>query len=235
MFDRYRQEAPPVDEAPLPRALFRLNQAKPFAEAEVGMFEQTSTGKKRSRVDTDSLDGFFQLYYTQVAAVADYLAKEREEGQIKNQTIFLSRSPLTQVYGLLDSDVQKYLRENSEEIVNRLAGFQEKTEKAGEELEFRDNSSRKMGELEEVSLETYAKSALEGSPEVGQQRVFGGMREISPHAVEGARVIPLEIRAIGNYFKTWVELKAELRKIAGWAQEGYEKDREIHGPGGSRR
>lgn len=235
MFDRYRAEAPGVDRAPLPRALFRLNQAKPFAEAEVAAFENTPSGKKRRRVDTDSLSGFFQLYFTQVAAVADYLAKNKEKGQIKNQTIFLSRSPLAKVYGLLDSGARKYLSENSEEIVTRLADFQEKTEKEGEKLQFREDSSRKMGDLDEVTLVTYAKSALMGRPEVGQQQVFGGMREISPHPVEGAMVIPLEIRAIGNYYKTWDQLKAELRKIAGWAQEGYEKDREIHGRGGSRR
>lgn len=234
LFENYRKENP-LDRAPLKRARFRLGQAKQFADKELGIFEETRTSKKRTRIDTDSLDGFFQLYFTQVAAMADYLAKEREEGQIKNQTIFLSRSRLTDAFRLLDKDAQNYLKKNDEAIVSRLAEFQEMTETEGEKLEFRDLHSRKVGELEEINLETYAKSALTGKPEVSQQRVFGGMNEIPPHNVEGSKVIPMEIRAIGNYRKSWDELKAELRKIAGWAQEGYQKDQEIHGPGGSRR
>nr|WP_324786275.1 DUF4157 domain-containing protein [Streptomyces sp. H51] len=235
MFDHYREEAPDVTDAMLPRALFRLNQAKPFAAAELEKFENSTTGKKRGRTDTDSLDGFLQLYYTQVAAMADYLAQEEDAGQIKNQTIFLSRSRLTDAYRLLDSDIQAYLKRNSNRIVDRLAEYQEKTENRGETLSFFDNGVRQLAGLEPVTLETYAKSALKGEPSVSQQQVFGGMNEIAPHQVEGSTVIPMEIRSIGNYFKTWDELKTELRKIAGWAQEGYERDREIHGPGGSRR
>ncbi|MEU5098506.1 DUF4157 domain-containing protein [Streptomyces sp. NPDC020996] len=235
MFDHYRAEAPDVREATLPRALFRLNQAKPFAAAELEKFEKSTTGKKRGRTDTDSLDGFLQLYYTQVAAMADYLAQDQDAGQIKNQTIFLSRSRLTDAYQLLDSDIQAYLKRNNNRIVDRLAEYQEKTENPGETLSFFDNGVRQLAGLEPVTLETYAKSALKGEPSVSQQQVFGGMNEIAPHQVEGSTVIPMEIRSIGNYYKTWDELKAELRKIAGWAQEGHERDREIHGPGGSRR
>jgi hypothetical protein len=235
MFEHYRQEAPDLARAPLPRALFRLTQAKPFAKAELEKFDKSATGKKRSRTDTDSLDGFLQLYYTQVAAMADYLAQEQDSGQIKNLTIFLSRSRLTDAFRLLDGDAQAYLKRNNNHIVNRLAKFQEKTQKADETLLFFDKGTRELPGLEPVSLETYAKSALKGEPSVSQQQVFGGMNEIAPHSVEGSTVIPMEIRAMGNYYKTWDELKAELRKIAGWAQEGYERDREIQGPGGSRR
>ncbi|AIR98932.1 DUF4157 domain-containing protein [Streptomyces glaucescens] len=235
MFRHYREEAPSLAEAPLPRALFRLNQAAPFAEAELAKFENSATGKKRARTDTDSLDGFLQLYYTQVAAMADYLAQEQDGGQIKNLTIFLSRSRLADAFKLLDSDTQAYLRRNNNHIVNRLAAFQEKTETPGQKLDFFDRGTRALPGLEPVTLETYARSALKGEPSVSQQQVFGGMNEIAPHSVEGSTVIPMEIRAMGNYYKTWDELKAELRKIAGWAQEGYERDREIHGPGGSRR
>ncbi|WP_416973024.1 DUF4157 domain-containing protein [Streptomyces sp. 4F14] len=235
VFDHYREEAPEVARAPLPRALFRLNQAKPFAAAEVTKFENSAAGKKRNRdtSETDSLNGFLQLYFTQVAAMADYVAQDRDQGQIKNQTIFLSRSNLTDTYRLLPQDVQAYLRKNNNHIVNRLAAFQEKTEVPDQTLEFFDNSTRQLNGLEEVSLETYAKSALRGEPEVAQQQVFGGMKEIPPHDVEGTQVIPMEIRAIGNYFKTWDEIKAELRKIAGWAQEGYERDQELGGGSGA--
>ncbi|WP_063786298.1 eCIS core domain-containing protein [Streptomyces acidiscabies] len=237
VFDHYREEAPAVADAPLPRALFRLNQAKPFAAAELEKFDSSAAGKKRSRgeSETDSLNGFLQLYFTQVAAMADYVAQPQDQGQIKNLTIFLSRSNLTDTYRLLPKDVQTYLRANNEAIVGRLADFQEKTEVEGEALSFYDESTRQLNGLAEVSLETYAKSALTGKPQVSQQQVFGGMNEIAPHDVEGTKVIPMEIRAIGNYFKTWDELKAELRKIAGWAQEGFELDQELGGSGASKR
>jgi hypothetical protein len=236
VFDHYREEAPDVADAPLPRALFRLNQAKPFAEAELAKFNSSAAGKKRGRNEsqTDSLNGFLQLYFTQVAAMADYVAQPQDRGQIKNQTIFLSRSNLTDTYRLLPKDVQSYLRANNEDIVSRLADFQEKTQTEGESLSFFDESTRQLNGLAPVSLETYAKSALTGRPKVSQQQVFGGMNEIAPHDVEGTKVIPMEIRAIGNYFKTWNELKAELRKIAGWAQEGFELDQELGGSGASK-
>ncbi|MFB9467568.1 eCIS core domain-containing protein [Streptomyces cinereospinus] len=233
MFEHYRQEAPNVAQATLPRALFRLNQAKPFAATEVEKFDKSATGRKRNRAQTDldALDGFLQLYYTQVAAMADYVAQDQDSGQIKNLTIFLSRSRLTDAYRLLDADVQAYLKRNNNHIVTRLSKLQEKTQTPGETLSFFDNGTRALPGLEPVTLETYAKSALRGEPSVSQQQVFGGMNEIAPHAVEGSTVIPMEIRAMGNYYKTWDELKAELRKIAGWAQEGYERDREIQGAG----
>ncbi|MDX3385247.1 DUF4157 domain-containing protein [Streptomyces niveiscabiei] len=237
VFDHYREEAPAVANARQPRALFRLNQARPFAEAEVAKFEGSAAGKKRNRdtSETDTLNGFLQLYFTQVAAVADYVAEPKDKGQIKNRTIFLSRSNLTDTYRLLPEDVQGYLRRNNNHIVSRLAGFQEKTEKEGEKLSFFDRATRQVGELDEVSLETYAKSALTGKPEVSQEQVFGGMKGIPPHPVEGTQVIPMEIRAIGSYLKTWDEVKAELRKIAGWAQEGYERDQELGGGSGTNR
>lgn len=235
VFDNYRNDPASVGQRALPRALFRLNQAKPFAQGILEEFEDATAGKKRSRVDTDSLDGFLQLFFTQVAAVADYLATDSDQGQPKNLTIFLSRSPLADAYRLLDSGAQNYLKKNREQILDVLSGYQETTEKEGEKLEFRDTATRQMAGLDEVSLLDYANSALAGNPSVSQQQVFGGMKEIRPHAVEGSTVIPMEIRAIGNYFKTWDELKTELRKIAGWAQQGYAKDQEIHGRGGARR
>ncbi len=236
VFDNYRNDPESVGQNALPRATFRLNQAKPFAQDVLRDFDTSrpGPGKKRSRVDTDSLDGFLQLFFTQVAAVADYLATDHDQGQPKNLTIFLSRSPLADAFSLLDGEVQRFLKKNKNAIVNRLAEYQEKTETEGEQLEFRDRASRELPGLEKVTLLGYANSALTGKPTVSQQQVFGGMNEIKPHTVEGSTVIPMEIRAIGNYFKTWDELKAELRKIAGWAQEGYAKDQEVNGPGGAR-
>ncbi|MYW20793.1 DUF4157 domain-containing protein [Streptomyces sp. SID2955] len=235
VFDNYRDDPGSVGQNALPRAMFRLNQAKPFAQDVLQKFDESRTGKKRSRVDTDSLDGFLQLFFTQVAAVADYLATDQDQGQPKNLTIFLSRSPLADAFALLDDEVQAYLKKNKKVIVDRLAEYQENTETQGEKLEFRDRATRELPGLDKVTLLGYANSALTGKPTVSQQRVFGGMNEIKPHPVEGSTVIPMEIRAIGNYFKTWDELKTELRKIAGWAQQGYTRDQEVNGPGGARR
>nr|WP_240509631.1 DUF4157 domain-containing protein [Streptomyces malaysiense] len=234
-FDLYRADAqqrtdqgrPPV----LPDAQHRLAQARPFAAAEAARFAQAT----QSTTDTTALDGYLQLVYTQVAAMADYVAVAQgqgnsfalPQGQIKNWTLFLSRSQLGDAYQLLDPAIRAYLAANCDDIIERLSAFHETTA-TGRQATFYDNAERALPGLDPVSLETYAQSALGGAPAVSQQRVFGGMNEIPPHGVEGANVIPMEIRLIGDSMKTWDGLKAELRKIAGWAQQSYQQDRQIN-------
>ncbi|MFH7338832.1 DUF4157 domain-containing protein [Streptomyces sp. KHY 26] len=235
-FDFYRadaQQRQAQGKAPvLPDAEHRLTQARPFAAAEVAHFVQAT----HSAADTTALDGYLQLVYTQVTAMADYVAvaqgqRDRfaaPQGQIKNWTSFLSRSQLSDAYGLLDPEIRAYLAANHDDIIERLSGFHETTA-TGAQATFYDNAERALPGLEPVSLETYAQSALGGAAGVSQQRVFGGMNEIAPHEVEGADVIPMEIRLIGDSMKTWDGLKAELRKIAGWAQQAYQRDRQVNG------
>ncbi|WP_261398444.1 DUF4157 domain-containing protein [Streptomyces misionensis] len=234
-FDLYRADAQAREaqgkRTVLPDAQHRLNQARPFAAAEVARFSQ-ATG---SALDTTALDGYLQLVYTQVAAVADYVAVEQGEGdrfaspqgQIKNWTMFLSRSRLSDTFQLLDPEIRAYLAANHDDIIERLSAFHETTA-TGQQATFFDNAERALPGLDPVSLETYAQSALGAAPPVSQQQVFGGMNEIAPHGVEGANVIPMEIRLIGDSMKTWDGLKAELRKIAGWAQHSYQQDRQIN-------
>ncbi|CCA59142.1 hypothetical protein SVEN_5856 [Streptomyces venezuelae ATCC 10712] len=225
-FDHLRDAAPVAPGAPNLRARFRLTQAKDFAAEVVAGYTKANEGsKKRKRLETDALDGYAQLFYTQIAAVADYLAQDADIGQIKNLTAVLSRSRLSDVRALLDPEFQTYLADNSDTILNTLADYQEKSETAGAPpLDFRENSTRNIdGNV--VSLISYYESALTGTPAVDQQSVFGGMNQIAPHKEGGAMMVPFEIRTMGSLMKTWDELRAELHDLANWAEQSYRHDR----------
>ncbi|MFF7586515.1 DUF4157 domain-containing protein [Kitasatospora purpeofusca] len=228
-FDHLREAAPQAQGAPLPRARFRLSQSKTFAEQVVARYEQgQASARKRKRLETDALDGYSQLFFMQVAAMADYLAQDQDQGQIKNLTVVLSRSQLTDVRALLDPGFQDFLSANSEAIVDLLAQFQEDPGDGSANLEFRDEATREIDGLP-VSLLSFAESTLKGVPQIPQQSVFGGMNQIAPHEEEGAMMVPFEIRTMGSLMKTWDELKAELRDLANWAEEAYRHDRSLAG------
>ncbi|MFF1906133.1 DUF4157 domain-containing protein [Kitasatospora sp. NPDC058218] len=234
-FDHLRDAAPQAPGAPLPRARFRLSQSKTFAEQVVARYEQgQESARKRKRLETDALDGYSQLFFMQVAAMADYLAQDEDRGQIKNLTVVLSRSQLTDVRALLDPGFQEFLSDNSEAIVDLLAQFQEDPGDGGANLEFRDDATREIDGLP-VSLLSFAESTLKGVPQIPQQSVFGGMNQIAPHEEEGAMMVPLELRTMGSLMKTWDELKAELRDLASWAEEAYRHDRSLAGDTARRR
>lgn len=234
-FDHLRDAAPQAQGAPLPRARFRLSQSRTFAGQVVARYEQgQESARKRKRLETDALDGYSQLFFMQVAAMADYLAQEEDRGQIKNLTVVLSRSQLTDVRALLDPGFQDFLSDNSEVIVDLLAQFQEDPGDGSANLEFRDEATREIDGLP-VSLLTFAESTLKGVPQIPQQSVFGGMNQIAPHEEEGAMMVPFEIRTMGSLMKTWDELKAELRDLAGWAEEAYRHDRSLAGDTARRR
>ncbi|MFE2728199.1 DUF4157 domain-containing protein [Kitasatospora sp. NPDC059327] len=234
-FDHLRDAAPDVPGAPNRRARFRFSQAKDFAARVVAMYENgQESARKRKRLETDALNGYSQLFFTQVAAMADYLAQDVDQGQIKNLTVVLSRSQLTDVRGLLDPGFQDFLRDNSEAIVDQLAQFQEDPGDGGANLEFRDEATREIDGLP-VSLLTFAESTLKGVPQIPQQSVFGGMNQIAPHEEQGAMMVPFEIRTMGSLMKSWDELKAELRDLANWAEEAYQHDRSLAGDTARRR
>ncbi|WP_438267884.1 eCIS core domain-containing protein [Kitasatospora purpeofusca] len=228
-FDHLREAAPQAPGAPLPRARFRLSQSRTFAEQVVARYVQgQESARKRKRLETDALDGYSQLFFMQVAAMADYLAQDQDQGQIKNLTVVLSRSQLTDVRALLDPGFQEFLSANSEVIVDLLAHFQEDPGDGSANLEFRDEATREIDGLP-VSLLSFAESTLKGVPQIPQQSVFGGMNQIAPHEEEGAMMVPFEIRTMGSLMKTWDELKAELRDLAAWAEEAYRHDRSLAG------
>ncbi|GAA2775649.1 DUF4157 domain-containing protein [Streptomyces showdoensis] len=233
-FDHLRAAAPDVQGAPNRRARFRFTQARDFAAEVVELYTQEQgTSKKRRREDTDALDGYCQLFFMQIAAVADYLAEDQDIGQIKNLTAVLSRSRLSDVRGLLDPGFQTFLAGHGEGIVDILARYQEDSGD-GRTLEFREESTRQI-DGDPVSLLSFAMSALTGAPPVDQQSVFGGMNQIAPHEEEGATMIPFEIRTMGAVMKTWDDLKAELRDLARWAEEAYRHTRGQAGDSSRRR
>ncbi|MFD8209672.1 DUF4157 domain-containing protein [Streptomyces sp. NPDC059695] len=225
-FDHLREAAPNVPGATSRRARFRLGQAKDFAADVLARYETWRAAKptkKRKRVETDALDGFAQLFFMQIAAVADYLAEDKDKGQIKNLTAVLSRSRLSDVRALLDEEFRTFLTADHEKVLDRLADYQEDSGGA-RKLQFRETATRHI-EDEPVSLIDFANSAILGSTRVDQQSVFGGMNQIAPHPEAGATMVPFEIRTIGSYKKTWDELKAELDHLARWADEAYQHDR----------
>uniref|UniRef100_UPI00278C4225 hypothetical protein n=1 Tax=Streptomyces venezuelae TaxID=54571 RepID=UPI00278C4225 len=227
-FDHLRNAAPVTPGAPNPRARFRLTQAKEFAAEVVDAYTGSNAGsKKRKRLETDALDGYAQLFYTQIAAVADYLAQDADTGQIKNLTAVLSRSRLSDARALLDPEFQTFLASHSDTILDTLAEYQEKSGVEGAApLEFRENATRSIDGTV-VPLISYYESALKGTPVVDQQSVFGGMNQIDPHREEGAMMVPFEIRTMGRLMKTWDELKAELHHLASWAEQSYRHDRSL--------
>ncbi|MFD3543346.1 DUF4157 domain-containing protein [Streptomyces sp. NPDC058662] len=233
-FDHLRDAAPTGPRVPNRRARFRFSQAKDFAAEVVEMYDRgQAASKKRKRVPTDALDGYCQLFFMQVAAVADYVAQDQDQGQIKNLTAVLSRSRLSDVRGLLDPALQAFLRSSSDGVIDVLARYQEDSGEGGK-LEFRENATRQI-DGPEVSLLSFAESALTGAPAVDQQSVFGGMNQIAPHAEEGAMMIPFEIRTMGAQMKTWDQLQNELHDLARWAEEAYQHDRMQAGDSNRRR
>ena len=233
-FDHLRAAAPVAAGVPNRRARFRLTQAGSFAADVVDLYEKDQAAeKKRKRLDTDALNGYCQLFFMQVAAVADYLAQDEDSGQIKNLTAVLSRSRLSDVRSLLEPESQSFLGANSNDLITLLSEYQEDSGD-GQKLDFREESTRQI-DSEPVSLLAFAESGLKGTPAVDQQSVFGGMNQIAPHEEEGATMVPFEIRTMGALMKTWDELKAELHSLASWAEEAYQHSRTQAGDTSRRR
>ncbi|MFJ9577235.1 DUF4157 domain-containing protein [Streptomyces sp. NPDC101191] len=227
-FDHLREAAPDVRGAPSRRARFRLSQARDFADDIVKLYEdnkaQYASKKRKREVETDELDGYAQLFFMQIAAVADYLAEAEDSGQIKNLTAVLSRSRLSDVRALLAEEFRDFLTGTAEEVVDVLARYQEKPGQGDHELEFREQATREI-DGNPVSLIDFARSAIHGDTQVDQQSVFGGMNQIAPHKEAGSTMVPFEIRTMGSNKKTWDELKTELDSLARWAEEAYRHDR----------
>ncbi|MEU9062552.1 DUF4157 domain-containing protein [Streptomyces sp. NPDC048430] len=231
-FTHLRTEGKP-NPVPRPhkRAWLRLDQAEEFARSVVDSYG-TRSGKRAAPDSLDALNGYCQLLYTQVAAMADKFDPDTGAGQIKNKTVALSRSALPDARKLLPVDQQEFLARNVDDIVGKLAGHQEKTEEGAKDGNFNDDDIRQVDGYPDTKLIDYAKSALDGTiPEghtrpPGQQQVFGGMREIAPHLEQGVRMVPMEIRHFGSHLKTWDGLKNELSTLASWANTSYEEARD---------
>lgn len=227
-FDVLRKNVPFSDTTvyPLNRARFRLVQAQDFGRELAKTFKKTVS---TSAADLAQLNGYAQLVYTQVAAMADYLVGDEDKGQIKNGTVGLCRSTFSQIFPLLNEDVRNFLTEGfsakNDNIVTLIADYQEVPEKGDKRLPFNEESYREVedpyvgGKLIKTKLIECAQSALTGTPAVKQQSVFGGMRMIAPERDGAGFVIPIEVRTFGTtQFKTWDRVGADLDLMIKWAQ-----------------
>lgn len=225
-FEFLRDAAPYSSEEDffLDHARWRTAQAGAVANDAEKLFRKykpTASAAERSQ-----LRGYIQLVYTQVSAMADYVWRNRnrkvgeDQGQIKNETVALSRSAFSEIFLLLEPSVQAYLKTGfagAAPLVTLIATYQELGPLEGEKLGFRENDTRSI-DGKTWKLIQYAQSALTGAPAIGQQSIFGGMRQIGPHVEEGTTMIPVELRTMGNRFKTWGEVQANLEALTKWVQ-----------------
>jgi hypothetical protein len=222
--DRVRAAAPGGAGVYLPRARFRLAQAPAYATDIVNLFGQTQVGQQVN--DTRALHGYLQLAFTQICAMADYLALGQNRGQIKNGTVVLSRSSLASAYALLGVAERGYLQaavqlpdNDNDNPVTHLATYQEQTETMGVTLEFQEGGTRQIrDDTPEISLIDYATAAFNGVDDIDQELVFGGMLTLAPHVEQGVSLIPVELRTLGARLKDWQEVQTDLTNLCAWAE-----------------
>jgi hypothetical protein len=227
-FDFLRTNVPFSDEYEYPsdRARFRLAQAEGFGKELAKIYKKTVS---TSASEIAQVNGYAQLVYTQVAAMADYLIGKKDEGQVKNGTVGLCRSRFSEIFPLLPQDVRDFFTAGfsakNDNFVTLIASYQEVSDKGDERLPFNEDNYRAVpdpyakNKVVKTTLIEYTKSALTGEPSVGQQSIFGGMKMIAPKRDGAGFVIPIEVRTFGTtLFKTWVEVAADLDLIIGWVQ-----------------
>jgi hypothetical protein len=224
-FDRLRAGGVPANTGNVEkRALHRLTQAQTYA---FDLCYPYKRGLGR-RADADRLNGYLQLVYLQICAMADYL--NDGSGQIKNFTVPLLRCPLADLFEELSQSEQDFLRDrlalderDDDHAITNLSAYQQITEIADEEVEFQDEGSRQVDDTSpKIELLQYAKTAFDGGERIHQQSVFGGMHEVLPHDEEGVRMIPIELRAFGADRKTWTQVQGDLTDLCSWAEEAYQ-------------
>ncbi|WP_329307997.1 hypothetical protein [Streptomyces microflavus] len=221
--DRLRTAAPVGNRVATADARHRLVQAKAFATQILGDFKQKGLTDTQARARRE-LDGYLQYAFTQIVAFADYVATTKDDGQIKNGTVVLSRAILAEVFAHLSTDARNFLRQHVQPLITTLADYQENPF-SGPKLQFQDRSSRAIVAHAPVTLEEYAIAAFNGIDPISQERVFGGMREVVPHTEAEAMMIPFEIRTMGSHLKSWQEVSDDLTNLCDWSQTAYELGR----------
>ncbi len=230
-FDRLRAAAPilPLAQGNSPATIrdrFSLHQARAFAAAELAVFLHQpgapAAGSQRAR----ALDGFLQLGYMQVCALADHLDyAANQRGNIKNLTAVLCRSAFIDVFPLLSGQAQNFLIARcggTEPLITNLAAHQQVAEQGfGQNHDFHEDGQRQSGNLAMITLMDFTLSVFTGNQRVNPQRVFGGMRDIAPHAEQNVNVVPMELRSVGNESKSWMDVQNELTSLCAWAHEAY--------------
>lgn len=220
-FDFLRAGAPyaPDQRSFLKSSRFRLAQASTVGDRGLASFDRGYP--RATQAQRSQLRGYLQLVYTQVAAMADYLAKTADEGQIKNRTVALCRSAFFEVFPHLDADVRAFLAAGfgDDSLVNLIADVQGISE-TGRNVDFPEKSTRLIDGVER-SLMAYTRSALTGAPAVTQQQIFGAMTQVAPHPEEGVLMVPFEVRTMGSHYKTWHEVGADLTAIVQWVRQAH--------------
>lgn len=183
-------------------------------------------GDLKNIEDKEAVKGYLALLYMQVAAFADAIqgkinkksgdkfptkeAIERSSGQIKNKTILLSRVPLETIFKKLSAEAQTTLDSKEDGIITYMADLMETRG-----MSFAEEATRDMKGLDSIRLIDYIRSGLKkGEDTVIQQRVFGGMKEVSiDESVPGKRAVPLELRSYQKTFMNWAEMEAYAKEL----------------------
>jgi hypothetical protein len=213
----------PEDQVPTQHAATALNVAARAAER----YED----RLGDPADAAQFTGYIALVYTQLAAFADTIQAEivagmddpfptaaalNRSGQIKNNTVLLSRVPLGTVFGALRPGVRDILQAEREEILTLIAG-PEGMERQG--MAFAAAATRDVQGLESISLDAYAESALGGGGDpIEQQRVFGGMKETPLDPTVPGLGVPLEVRGFRADSRTWTQVYADARTLLLWSR-----------------
>lgn len=216
-FELLRKFAPYEPDAFLAHARWRNQQAAELAEEGVKQFaEKFNSAAKTAAAQ---VHGYLQLVYTQVAAMADYVGRKQDEGQIKNETVALCRSAFHEVFPLLEKDARTFLAAGfaDESLIDLIAKHQEVTEVKNVRMQFQERSTRQI-DGKAYSLIEYTRSALTGDPVIPQQGIFGKTTQVPPGPEQGTTVIPFEIRTLGTHYKTWDQVSADLITLTKWVQ-----------------
>jgi len=230
-FDRLRAAAPVLPyvhgtNSALIRDRFNLHRARAFATAELNVFHLLPGAPVPGSQASRALDGYLQLAYMQICAVADHLDyPAATRGNIKNLTAVLCRAALIDVRPLLSAAPLNFLNARcagTHPLIDSIAAFQETPEPGRvADHDFHEDGERRSGHLVPITLLDFALSAFTGNVRVAPARIFGGMREIPTHAEQGVQVVPMELRSVGNEAKSWLDVQGELGHLCNWAHEAF--------------
>lgn len=230
-FDLLRKAAPVGDGDPHNiRDRFSLDRAQSFSAGLVSVFSidyeqaHTEAGHRVMR----QLDGYLQLAYMQICALADGLdyASDVRGGDdklplLKNLTAVLCRAPLAQVAMQLDLDAFNFLDENKDDILSRLIEVQAKPEPGyGRAHVFRGDENLTVG-TRSTTLRNLALRLIVDTNAIDPEDLFGAMTVVPGHREQDAFLVPVELRSLGNENKEWDEVGTELDELCVLSEGAY--------------
>jgi|GEM_PF-6718849 len=171
------------------------------------------------------LKGYLSLVYMHAQAFENIVENSvnKKKVQPKNTIPALSRVPLGNILTNLLPGDKDALKKNSDSIFTALANHS----MSGK---WNKEDTRQVGNLDEVSLSNYMKSALGEDDSISQQQVFGGMHEMDTYDKDtkgNARLIPLELRSIGKPRVQWQDVQDTSQQLLDWS---YQQDQKLYAP-----